>query len=79
MKRKAELGTVLYLTALVLWLSLALVRYTYFKDYLPTDLISRIFCTTAQALLLYKLTLDFEFKWQQAAGLFLLVLFMNIS
>ncbi len=79
MKRKAELGTVLYLTALVLWLSLALVRYTYFKDYLPTDLISRIFCTTAQALLLYKLTLDFEFKWQQAAGLFLLVLFMTIA
>jgi len=79
MKRKAELGTVLYLTALVLWLSLALIRYTYFKDFLPTDLISRILSSTAQALLLYKLTLDFEFKWQQAAGLFLLMLFMTIA
>ncbi len=79
MKRKVELGTVLYLTALVLWLSLALVRYTYFKDYLPTDLISRIFCSTAQALLLFKLTREFEFHWKQVAGLFLLLLFMTVA
>ena len=79
MKRKAEITTVLYLAAFVLWLAVALVRYTYFKDMLPTDIISRVFFCLAQALLLYKLLIEFEFSLKQMAGLFLLLLFMTIA
>lgn len=79
MKKKAEINTVLYITAFVLWLAVALIRYTYFKDMLPMEVISRVFFCTAQALLFYKLLTEFEFSVKQIAGLFLLLLFMTIA
>lgn len=79
MKKKAEITTVLYITAFVLWLAVALIRYTYFKDMLPTEIISRVFFCLAQALLFYKLVLEFQFSFRQIAGVFLLLLFMTIA
>ena len=79
MKQKRDVGTILYLTAFVLWLFVGLVKYTYFKDMLPMKEISKNFLCTALCLLLVKTIMDFRISLRNVLGLFLLVLFMTIA
>ncbi len=78
-ERTIELGEILYLVAFALWLSIALIRYTYFADFLPVKPILQTVCCVVQLLLLIKFTKEFEFSWKQVAGLFLLLIFMTIA
>lgn len=79
MEQKNRFGTILYLTAFVLWLFFALTKYTYFKDMLPVKEVDDAFFCVALALLLAKIAFDFRFNVRNVIGLFFLILFMTIA
>lgn len=79
MKRSKNLSEIIYLTAFVLWMLIALLKLTYFKDLIPMDGISRAVQYSVLLLLLVKLIRDFEFSIGSAIEVFVYLLFMFIS
>ena len=79
MKRSKNLSEIIYLTAFVLWMLIALLKLTYFKDLIPMDGISRAVQYSVLLLLLVKLIRDFEFSVGSAIEVFVYLLFMFIS
>ncbi|MBQ8198023.1 MAG: hypothetical protein IJZ76_01155 [Lachnospiraceae bacterium] len=79
MKRSKNLSEIIYLTAFVLWMLIALLKLTYFKDLIPMDGISRAVQYSVLLLLLVKLIRDFEFSIGSAIEVFVYLLFMFIA
>ncbi len=79
MKKSKNLSEILYLTAFVLWMLIALLKLTYFKDLIPMDGISRAVQYSVLLLLLVKLIRDFEFTIGSALEVMAYLLFMFIS
>ena len=79
MKRSKNLSEIIYLIAFVLWMLIALLKLTYFKDLIPMDGISRAVQYSVLLLLLVKLIRDFEFSVGSAIEVFVYLLFMFIA
>lgn len=79
MKGSKNLSEIIYLVAFVLWMLIALLKLTYFKDLIPMDGISRAVQYSVLLLLLVKLIRDFEFSIGGAIEVFVYLLFMFIA
>lgn len=78
-EKKQKIGEGLYLTAFVLWMLIALTKYTYYKDMLQVAAWDDYIFYAVTVLLFCKLVLDFSYSLKNVLGLFVLVLFMTIA
>ena len=79
MGKSKNYSEIIYLIAFVLWMFIAILKLTYFKDMIPIDDISRVVQYGVLALLFIKLIRDFDFSFQNAAEMLLYMLFMFVA
>lgn len=77
--REREIGQILYYLALGMWLVVALLKYTYFRDMIPMSLISRRVMYTVWGLLFVKFLLDCELKLKNVFILAVMLLLSYIA
>lgn len=79
MDKKQKIGEGLYGMALVLWMLVALIKYTYYKDLLQVAAWDQYVFYVVLVLLFVQLVLNFSFRLREVIGLGVVVLFMTIA